>query len=96
MPEQNPINSNSIPFLWPNSIRKGFEIVHGEYISAQEIEAFLARWGSISNETFLRILSEGEGIDRVIAITAPGYSELPHIREHLLPFLHSTNHRNGG
>ena len=37
-----------------------------------EIEAFIIRWGGVDAETFVRVLKDGAGEDRLIALCALG------------------------
>jgi hypothetical protein len=53
------------------------------------VDAFVDRWGKLTQETFLRVLREGEGEDTLFAIFALGYLGATPAREHLLPFLES-------
>lgn len=75
--------------MLPEYIKRGFAVIHGEYIPHQVIEAFRTRWGTISNETFVRVLLEGQGVDRVIAISVLGNSGHSEMKQLLRPFLES-------
>jgi hypothetical protein len=55
----------------------------------EEVDEFVDRWGKLIQETFLRVLREGEGEDTLFAIFALGYLGATPAREHLLPFLES-------
>jgi hypothetical protein len=55
----------------------------------EEVDEFVDRWGKLTQETFLRVLREGEGEETLFAIFALGYLGATPAREHLLPFLES-------
>jgi hypothetical protein len=76
---------------WPNFLKRGLEMLYGEYRPLREMKAFLARWGGVDRETFVRVLAEGEGEDRLLAICVVGESDLPQARTLLLPFLQSAH-----
>jgi len=57
----------------------------------EAIVSFTQRWGGLDNAVFLRVLQEGTGRDRIVAIFAIGYSDLPQSSEVLAPFLQSSN-----
>jgi hypothetical protein len=76
---------------WSNYLNRGIEMLYGEYRPLQEMKAFLARWGGIDRETFVRVLAEGQGVDRLLAICVLGESNLPQARTLLLPFLQSVH-----
>lgn len=57
----------------------------------EAIESFAKRWGDLDDTTFLRVLEQGEGRDRLAAIFAIGHSSLPQAADLLVPFLHSTD-----
>jgi hypothetical protein len=56
----------------------------------KEIEAFIKRWHGLDIESLMRVLKEGQGEDRVLAIFAVGKLRSPRSRELLLPFLRSS------
>ncbi len=76
---------------WPAFLKRGLEMLCGEYRPLQEMKAFLARWGGVDRETLVRVLAEGEGEDRLLAICCIGESDLPQARTLLLPFLQSVH-----
>ncbi|GCE12013.1 HEAT repeat domain-containing protein [Tengunoibacter tsumagoiensis] len=55
----------------------------------EAMDAFALRWGGLSDATFLRVLREAQGADRLVALFAIGHSHLPEADEVLLPFLES-------
>lgn len=76
---------------WPDYVEKGFEFIYGEYIPPYEVEAFRTRWGGLERETFIRVLSEGRGQDRLLAMCVLGESHLLQSPVLLRPFLHSSD-----
>lgn len=76
---------------WPDYVENGFAFIYGEYIPPYEVEAFRTRWGDLERETFIRVLSEGRGQDRLLAMCVLGESHLPQAPALLRPFLHSTD-----
>ncbi len=76
---------------WPDFLKRGIEMLYGEYRPLQEMKAFIARWGEVDQETLVRVLAEGEGEDRLLAICCIGESDLPQARTLLLPFLQSVH-----
>jgi hypothetical protein len=57
----------------------------------EAIVSFTQRWGRLDDIVFLRALQEGTERDRIVAIFAVGYSNLPQVSEVLTPFLQSSN-----
>src|SRR5579859_5780665 len=55
----------------------------------EEVKAFERRWGGLDLDTFVRVLTEGEKEEQLIALFALGYAAEPRSRDLLLPFLHS-------
>ncbi len=55
----------------------------------RDIEAIAKRWGGVDVSTLERIVREGEGEDKAIAIVALGSSNSRHRRTLLAPLLHS-------
>jgi hypothetical protein len=74
---------------WHANLKRGLNMLYGEYQPDQEMKAFLARWGGIDRETFVRVLAEGQGVERLLAICVLGESNLPQAQTLLLPFLQS-------
>lgn len=74
---------------WPAYLKRGIDMLYGEYRPVEEMKAFLARWGGINLKTFVRVLSEGQDEERLLAICVIGESSLPRARALLLPFLSS-------
>jgi hypothetical protein len=73
---------------WPVQVTYAFEqLGYEDY--APRIQKFTETWGDLSLETFTRVLQDGQGEDRVIAIFAVGSQGSAGVREHLLPFLES-------
>ncbi len=76
---------------WPHFLKRGLKMLYGEYRPDQEMKAFIARWGGGDRETLVRVLAEGQGEDRLLAICVIGESDLPQARTLLLPFLQSVH-----
>ncbi len=76
---------------WPDFLKRGREMLYGEYQPDQEMKEFRARWGGVDRETFMRVLAEGKDEDRLLAICCIGESNLPQARTLLLPFLQSVD-----
>lgn len=76
---------------WPAFLKRGLAMLYGEYRPLQEMKAFLARWGGVDRETFVRVLANGQGVDRLLAICVLGESNLHQARTLLLPFLQSVH-----
>ena len=64
-----------------------------EYVDLAEkaIVSFAQRWGGPDDATFLRVLQQATGRDRLAAIFAIGHSSLPQAVELLAPFLGSAD-----
>src|SRR4051794_37867848 len=64
------------------------------YVTDNDIEFFVEcwteRWGGIDLSTFVRVLKEGQGEDRLLAIFVLGYTKEAWTHKFLLPFLHSS------
>ncbi len=60
-----------------------------QLVIAEDIQAFAQRWGGVDEATFVRVLQQGSGRDRLVAIFAIGYSQLPQAAELLTSFLAS-------
>ena len=73
----------------PDFIQRGLEMLYGEYQPDREVKEFIARWGGFNKETLVRVLSEGQGEDRLLAICLIGASDFSQARTLLLPFLQS-------
>jgi hypothetical protein len=73
---------NGPPYPWP---RDEDEVV------AEAIEAFVQRWGGLSNEIFVQVLKQAQGRDRLVAMFTIGFSPLPQAANLLAPFLVSTD-----
>lgn len=58
-------------------------------LMGEAIESFARRWGGLDDSTFLRVLQEGTGRDRLVAIFAIGQSMLPQSVDLLAPLLQS-------
>jgi len=76
---------------WPDFMKRGLEMLYGEYQPDQEMKEFIARWGGFDREALVRALAEGQGEDRLLAICLIGESGLPRARTLFLPFLQSSN-----
>ena len=77
---------------WPKYIDYAYSALGYEEYKRQ-VRIFIRRWGGIDLDTFVRVLKEGQGEERVLAIFALGYTRTPFARELLLPFLQSTEPR---
>ena len=62
---------------WPDFVKRGLEMLYGEYQSDQEMKEFIARWGGFDREALVRALAEGHGEDRLLAICLIAESGLP-------------------
>ncbi len=78
-----------VNYTFPVSIDRAFSEFYYEG-HEEAIERFASHWGGLDVETFSRVLEEGQGEDKVIALFALGYMATPQARERLLPFLQST------
>lgn len=76
---------------WPYFLECGLAMLYGEYQPDQEMKAFIARWGGVDRETLVRVLAEGQGEDRLLAICVLGESDLQQAQTLLLPFLQSVH-----
>ncbi len=72
---------------WPEYVYQAFAILYYGGFNEQDVEAFAARWGKLDLRTFERILQEGSGDDKVIAISALGYAHDPQALTLLAPLL---------
>jgi len=79
-------------FDYPEYVIEAFVNTYGEEIE-DLIEAFVSRWGNLTIETFVRVLQESQGEEKVLALFAIGSSSLStiQIREALVPFLTSAD-----
>ncbi len=76
---------------WPAYIEQGFGMIYDGYIPDEEVKAFSSRWGGLDLNVFKRVLSEGQGEDRLLAICVIGWSGFPQKRQLLFPFLQSSH-----
>lgn len=86
---------------YPQHVAKAFIAVDDSDFDAREkafeevveeaIVSFAQRWGGLDDATFLRVLQQGSGRDRLAAIFAIGHSPLPQAAELLAPFLGSAD-----
>lgn len=53
----------------------------------EAMASFALRWGGLDDAIMLRVLHEGKGRDRLVAIFAIGFGTLPEARDILAPFL---------
>ena len=60
-----------------------------EYSTEEMAEAYASRWGGLDMQTFQRVLEEGQGDDKVIAIFAIGLSGASEAQACLVPLLES-------
>lgn len=74
---------------WPAYIEHGFGMMYDGYIPDEEVEAFSSRWGGLDLNSFERVLAEGQGEDKLLAICVIGWSGLPQATQLLLPFVQS-------
>lgn len=61
------------------------------HLVEEAIESFANRWGGLDDTTFLRVLQQEAGRDRLAAIFAIGHSSLPQAADLLAPFLQSAD-----
>lgn len=78
---------------WLFYLQRGLEIIYGEYVPPEPVEAFITHWGKPALRTFLQALSKGKGQERLIALCVLGESDIPQKQALLLPFLQGTNAR---
>lgn len=57
--------------------------------AAKAIEAFVQRWGGLSDEVLVHVLKQAQDRDRLTAIFAIGHSSLPYAADLLAPLLES-------
>lgn len=74
---------------WPDYVYRAFAQVYYGGGFERKIEAFEQRWGGLDSEAFERVIREGTGEDKVIAIFALGYINPPHVCDLLAPLLQS-------
>src|SRR5712692_8472862 len=81
-------------FDYPEYVIEAFALTYGQQME-EFIEEFVGRWGNLDIETFERVLQEGQGEEKILAIFAISSAALPHsqVRELLLPFLRSAEPR---
>lgn len=73
---------------WPDNIIHVFKRLGYEHYGPR-IQAFVQRWGGWDQETCVHILHEGEGEDKLIALSLLGQEPSKEVRARLLPFLQS-------
>jgi len=78
---------------WPEYVYRAFAAGCYGGFSEEDLETFIERWGSPTIETFEHVLGEETGEDKVVAIFALGYADVPQTRSLLLPFLESDKRR---
>lgn len=73
----------------PDYIERAFRTFYygGQY--EKPLEAFIEQWGGVDTQTIIRVLAEGKGDAKVLAILALGYSGTLQADELLQPFLNS-------
>jgi hypothetical protein len=91
MAHQSHMNKEQNRTEWSDFLKRGLKMLYGEYQPDQEMKAFIARWGGVDRKTLVRVLAEGQGEDRLLAICVIGESDLPQARTLLLPFLQSVH-----
>jgi len=74
---------------WPEYVYRAFASGCYGGFGEEDLETFTKRWKDPIIETFERVLREGRGGDKVIAIFALGYANVPQTRSLLLPLLES-------
>lgn len=77
-------------YSWPDYIDRAFRVFYygGQY--EKHIKAFTQRWGELSIQTLLHVLTVGTSEEKVLALLALGYSNTVQARATLLPYLQST------
>ena len=77
--------------LWPEYMYRAIgEIYYGGGNNHKYVERFARRSGGVDLDTLKRILNEGSGEDKLIAIYALGYAHAPHVQQLLAPLLQSS------
>ena len=75
--------------IWPDYVYRAFAHIYYGGAFERRIEAFEQHWGGLDSEAFERVIREGTGEDKVIAIFALGYINSPHVCDLLAPLLDS-------
>lgn len=83
-------NEEPVP-SWPVYVARGFEMIYGEYIPPEDVEAFSELWGGLQLDNFVEALKRGEGRDRLLALSALGYSAENGMVSVLRPWLGSSD-----
>lgn len=73
----------------PEYVDLAFTAAYRAGYQDKDREAFREQWGGLDLETFERVIKEGTGDDKVVAIAAFGYAKAPQARSLLLPLLQS-------
>lgn len=66
------------------------DVYHEDEEISNALEAFAQRWGGLSDNIFLRVLTQAQDRDRRAAIFAIGQSDFPQAVDVLVPFLKSS------
>lgn len=74
---------------WPDYIYPAFTAIYYGGFGERQVENFIERWAGLDLETFERVIKEGTGDDKVVAIAALGYAKAPQAHQLLLPLLQS-------
>jgi len=75
---------------WPDAIKQAFNDVFLYDDDAEDyIAPFYQRWGDVHQETLVRVLNEGQGKDKIIALFTLGYLAPSGVDNVLMPFLES-------
>jgi hypothetical protein len=74
---------------WPDYTEYAFRTFYygGQY--EEQLEAFAQRWGNFDLQTLMHVLKVGTDEEKVLALLALGYSNVPQGRATLLPYLQS-------
>jgi hypothetical protein len=76
---------------WPDYIARGFEMLYGEYIPPEDVEAFREQWGGLQLDNFVEALNHGEERDRLLALAVLGCGGDAGMVSVLRPLLGSLN-----
>lgn len=96
-PDESPINDewfaadDESMSSWPDYVAHGFEMIYGEYIPPEDVEAFSERWGGLHLDNFVEALKRGEEQDRLLALAVLGYSGDARMTTVLRPWLGSSD-----
>jgi WD40 repeat protein len=70
-------------------VKQAFEQMYAYDANDEKYEAFASKWSGFAIENMKQALEQGEGDDRLCAMFALSFSNMPDAERLLLPFLHS-------